>query len=60
MGSRKISIRYDGPSEKPIRIYWSETNQLASNRRFANIAEAGAVARALMTEWNVEVENPES
>jgi len=62
MSSRKIAIRYDGPDEKPFRIYWSETDQLASNRRFAQVEEAEALARALMTEWNVdhEIEHPDS
>jgi hypothetical protein len=62
MISRKISVRYEGPDEKPYRIYWSETNELASNRRYLSLEEAESVARALMEEWNLdhEVERPES
>ena len=60
MADRNISIRFDGSNEKPYRIYWSRTQELASARRFATVEEAGSLARAFMEVWHVECERGRS
>jgi len=46
---RRVEVRYE-EGERPWRIYWSGTQQLADERRFATLEEAGPVARALVGE----------
>lgn len=48
--NRKIEIRYTGPGRKPWRLYWSGTEDLATEERFANLELAGAAARTLMAD----------
>ena len=47
MGRRGVDIRYDD-DERGWRIYWSGTQELADERTFATLEEAGVAARALV------------
>ena len=49
MERRRVSIRFE-EGEGCWRIYWSCTQDLADERHFKDIAEAGPVAFALMAE----------
>ena len=46
---RKVELRFE-EGEGAWRIYWSCTQELADERWFKNLEEAGPVARALMSE----------
>jgi len=48
--NRRIEIRWEGPNQKPLRLYWAHSDELAVEERFATFAEAGAAARDLMEE----------
>jgi len=47
MSHRKVEIRFE-EGDRPWRIYWSGTTELADERWFSTLEEAGPVARALM------------
>jgi len=55
MNSRGVQIRFEGPHEKPWRIYWSNTQELVTPMRFATLEEAGPIARAFFEEWNADL-----
>lgn len=50
METRQVQIRFEGPHKEPWRIYWSGTDELATDERFADLESAGVVARELMSE----------
>lgn len=50
MNARKVEIRFEGPNAKPWRLYWSCTDDLATEDRFATLEEAGKAAWQLIEE----------
>lgn len=50
MENRKVEVRYDGRQARPWALYWSGTDELASEECFATLEEAGPVMRELLEE----------
>lgn len=48
--NRKVEIRYEGRGPQPWRLYWSGTDELVLEDRFADLKSAGAAAREAMEE----------
>lgn len=48
MASRKILIRHLGADAKPWALYWTGTEELATDETFATLDDAGWAARRLM------------